>query len=150
MMIMPPMLPPNVNVNVSLSQINGEKLMDLEKGMVNLQVTTNISITRAVPFEGGIDFGFVFAVNYNPAVANLTLKGSIKVVGGQKEIGDLRNAFEEKKTLPPGMLQAISNAAFVECILLARSLNVPPPIPLPIIQSQEQKPKPGPNPSYIA
>ncbi len=148
---MPPMLPPNVSVSVGFSQINGEKLMDLEKGMVNLQVTTNISITRAVQFEGGIDFGFVFAVNYNPAVANLTLKGSIKAAGGQSEIGELKKAFDEKKTLPPGLLQAISNAAFIECILLARSLNIPPPIPLPIIQSQEQqKPKIGPNPSYIA
>ncbi len=148
---MPAMMLPNINVNVILSQINGEKLMDLEKGMVNLQVTTNISIIKATPFEGGIDFGFLFAVNYNPAVANLTLKGTIKVTGGQKEIGDLKKAFDEKKTLPPGMLQAISNTAFIECILLARSLNIPPPIPLPMIQSQEQqKPKPSSNPSYIA
>lgn len=148
---MPAMMLPNLNVNVILNQINGEKLMDLEKGMVNLQVTTNISITKASSNEGGVDFGFLFAVNYNPAVANLTLKGTIKITGGQKEVGDLKKAFDEKKTLPPGLMQAISNTAFIECILLARSLSIPPPIPLPMIQSQEQlKSKPSSNPSYIA
>ncbi|MGA2573018.1 MAG: hypothetical protein ABSF36_02270 [Candidatus Methanomethylicaceae archaeon] len=46
------------------------------------------------------------------------------------------------------ILQTISNVGFVEGVILARSLNIPPPIPLPTIaQQQAEQPK---NPSYIA
>lgn len=135
-------------VNVSLSQISGERLMDLEGGISNLQVTTNISITKITQAHGMLEVGFVFAVNYNPAVANLILKGVARVSGGDKELEEIKKNFEEKKLLPPMVLQSISNISFIEGIFLARSLNIPPPIPLPTIQQQEATK--GKSPSYIA
>jgi hypothetical protein len=140
----------NLNVNVSLSQVSGEKLMDLERGVTNLQVTTNISILKLTQADGILDFNFVFAVNYNPAVANLTLKGTARVNGDKKELDEMKKAFEEKKALPPMILQTISNVAFIEGVLLARSLNIPPPIPLPTIQQQQDINRLKGNPSYIA
>lgn len=140
----------NVNVNVSLVQVSGEKLMDLERGMTNLQVTTNISIIKMLQIDGSLDFSFVFAVNYNPAVANLTLKGNVRVAGEKNALDDIKKAFEEKKSLPPMILQTISNVSFIEGVLLARSLNIPPPIPLPTIQSQQEMNKMKGSPSYIA
>ncbi|MBC7120630.1 MAG: hypothetical protein H5T33_03500 [Candidatus Methanosuratus sp.] len=135
-------------VNVSLSHISGERLIDLEGGITNLQVTTNISITKITQAHGMLEVDFVFAVNYNPAIANLTLKGVAKVSGNEKELEEVKRNFEEKKILPPVVLQSISNISFIEGIFLARSLNIPPPIPLPTIQQQEA-PK-GKSPSYIA
>ena len=140
----------NVNVNVSLSQVSGEKLMDLERGVTNLQVTTNISILKLTQTDGILDFNFVFAVNYNPAVANLTLRGTARVIGDKNELDEMKKAFEEKKALPPMILQTISNVAFIEGVLLARSLNIPPPIPLPTIQQQQDMNRMKGPPSYIA
>ncbi|MDH7555697.1 MAG: hypothetical protein ACQXXL_06780 [Candidatus Methanosuratincola sp.] len=138
-----------VNVtSVSLSQISGERLMDLEGGISNLQVTTNISITKITQARGMLEVGFVFAVNYNPAVANLILKGVARVSGNDKELEEVKKNFEERKVLPPIVLQSISNISFIEGIFLARSLNIPPPIPLPTIQQQEATK--GKSPSYIA
>lgn len=135
-------------VSVSLNQISGEKLMDLEGGISNLQVTTNISITKITQVQGMLEVGFVFVVNYSPAVANLTLKGVARVSGSERELAEIKRNFEEKKMLPPMILQSISNISFIEGVFLSRSLNIPPPIPLPSIQQQEA-PK-GKNPSYIA
>ncbi|MEJ5292774.1 MAG: hypothetical protein WHS82_04170 [Candidatus Methanosuratincola sp.] len=135
-------------VNVSLSQISGERLMDLEGGISNLQVTTNISITKMTQSRGLLEVSFVFAVNYNPAVANLILKGVARVSGNEKELEEIKKNFEERKLLPPIVLQSISNISFIEGIFLARSLNIPPPIPLPTIQQQEATK--GKSPSYIA
>ncbi|MCQ8892798.1 MAG: hypothetical protein NQU41_05390 [Candidatus Methanosuratincola sp.] len=138
-----------VNVtSVSLSQISGERLMDLEGGISNLQVMTNISITKITQSRGMLEVAFVFAVNYNPAVANLILKGVARVSGDEKELEEVKKNFEDRKVLPPIVLQSISNISFIEGIFLARSLNIPPPIPLPTIQQQEATK--GKSPSYIA
>jgi hypothetical protein len=141
----------DMNVGISLTQITGEKFMELEKGMVNIQVTTNISIQKMTQSEGMLDFSFVFSVNYNPAIATLHIKGSAKVSGDEKELGEMRKAFEEKKNLPPMILQTISNIGFLEGIVMSRSLNIPPPIPLPSVMAQQQQGKESrSSPSYIA
>lgn len=137
-----------MNINISLNQLSGERFQDPERGMVNIQVTTNISVLKVTQSEGLLDFGFIFSANYNPSIAMLTIKGSAKVSGEKKELDDLKKSFDEKKALPPMILQTISNVGFVEGVILARSLNIPPPIPLPTITQQPaQQAK---NPSYIA
>ncbi|MBM5804580.1 MAG: hypothetical protein FJZ49_00675 [Candidatus Verstraetearchaeota archaeon] len=139
-----------MNINVSLSQLSGEKLMDLERGVTNLQVTTNISIVRLTYAEGILDCNFVFVVNYIPAVANLTIKGSARVTGDKSELEQIKKAFDDKKALPPPILQTIANVSFLEGIVLARSLNIPPPIPLPALAQQQENKEGGVRPSYIA
>jgi len=138
-----------MNINVSLSQLAGEKLMELDKGVTNLQVTTNISIIRLTYAEGVMDCSFIFVVNYIPTVANLTIKGSARVTGDKNELDQIKKAFDDKKALPPPILQTIANVSFLEGIMLARSLNIPPPIPLPALAQQESK-EGGVRPSYIA
>jgi hypothetical protein len=139
-----------MNVGISLTVISGEKFMDLEKGMVNIQVATNISIQKMVQSVGMLDFNFVFTVNYNPAIASLHIKGSAKVTGDEKELGEIKRAFDEKKNLPPMILQTISNIGFLEGIVMSRSLNIPPPIPLPSVMAQQQGKETKVTPSYIA
>ncbi len=139
-----------MNVGISLTQISGEKFMDLEKGMVNIQVTTNINIQKMMQSEGMLDFSYLFSVNYNPAIASLHIKGSAKVTGDEKELGEIKRAFDEKKNLPPMILQTISNIGFLEGIIMSRSLNIPPPIPLPSVMAQQQGKESKVNPSYIA
>lgn len=137
----------NIGINVSLNHISGERLMDLEGGISNIQVTTNISVTKMTQVHGMLEVGFVFVVNYSPAIANLTLKGVARITGNEKDMGEIKKNFDEKKAVPPMVLQSISNISFIEGIFLARSLNIPPPIPLPSIQQQDATK--GRSPSYI-
>lgn len=138
-----------MNIGVMLSQISGERLMEPNKGMMNIQMATNISVLKMTSYEGALDFGFVFTINYNPTLATITIKGSVKVTGEKKELEDIKKSYEEKKALPPPILQTISNVGFVESIILSRSLNIPPPLPLPTI-GQQPPPELGKSPSYIA
>jgi hypothetical protein len=139
-----------MNVNISLSQIAGEKIMELQRGVINIQVTTNISIVKLIYSEEVLDCSFVFVVNYIPAVANLTIKGSAKITGEKKELEEIKKSFDDNKALPQPVLQTISNISFIEGIILARSLNIPPPIPLPTLTQQQTNKEIGVRPSYIA
>jgi hypothetical protein len=55
------------------------------------------------------------------------------VAGDKDEVGKIYADYKEKKPPPPIIVQSISNVAFVESILISRTLNIPPPIPLPQI-----------------
>jgi hypothetical protein len=72
------------------------------------------------------------------------------VTGDEKELGEMKRYFDEKKNPPPMILQTISNIGFLEGIIISRSLNIPPPIPLPSVMAQQQGKESKVNPSYIA
>jgi hypothetical protein len=73
------------------------------------------------------------AINYNPSIAQISLKGNAYVSGDKGEIDKVLNDYEEKKPPPPLIVQSISNVVFIESVLISRTLNIPPPIPLPQI-----------------
>lgn len=141
-----------MNINMALTQISGEKLVEMEKSVVNIQIATNIAVLKATYNEGTgiLELGFVFTVNYNPAIATITIKGTVKITGEKKELEDMKKAFDERKALPPVIMQNISNVGFVESVVLSRSLNIPPPLPLPTIQQQQQSKDIKPSLGYIA
>jgi len=142
-----------MNINLAITQISGEKLVEMEKSVVNIQIATNIAVLKASYNESAsvLELGFVFTVNYNPAIASITIKGAARVTGEKKELEDMKKAFDERKALPPVIMQNISNVGFVESVVLSRSLNIPPPLPLPTIQQQQQQGKEiKPSLGYIA
>lgn len=138
-----------VNITISLCHISGEKLMDIG-GASNIQITTNISVVKMTAVDDVLECSFIFTVNYNPAVASLTIKGLARITGEKKELEDIKKAFEGKRMLPSPLLQTIANVSFVEGVMLARSLNVPPPLPLPTIPQPSESKEGASRPSYIA
>jgi hypothetical protein len=83
--------------------------------------------------DGTLEVPFVLAINYNPSIAQISLKGSAYVSGDKSEIEKVLKEYEEKKPPPPLIVQSISNVVFIESVLISRTLNIPPPIPLPQI-----------------
>ncbi|MGC8936198.1 MAG: hypothetical protein ACP5KV_02375 [Candidatus Methanomethylicaceae archaeon] len=138
-----------MNININLSHISGEKLMEAV-GASNIQITTNISVVKLTAVDDALECSFIFSVNYNPAVANLTIKGVARVTGDKKELEEIRKSFEGKRMLPSPLLQTIANVSFVEGVILARSLNIPPPLPLPTIPQPTESREGSARPSYIA
>ncbi|MGQ9759584.1 MAG: hypothetical protein ACUVQ5_03305 [Candidatus Methanomethylicaceae archaeon] len=138
-----------MNITINLIQIFGEKLIDAV-GANNIQITTNISVVKLTMVEEVLECNFIFSVNYNPAVANLTIKGVARITGRKEELDEIKRAFEGKKMLPSPVLQTIANVSFVEGVILARSLNIPPPLPLPTIPQTSESKEGTTRPSYIA
>ncbi len=133
---------PMIRVNVSITSISAERFWDIRKPAPNIQISTNINIVsiEKKPDES-LEVPFVLTINYNPAIAQMSLKGSAYVQGDKTEIDKILKEYDQKKPPTPIILQSISNVAFVESVLISRTLNIPPPIPLPMIQ--ENKPPTG-------
>jgi hypothetical protein len=138
-----------IRVNVFVHQLSAERFWDVGKPIPPVKVATNLNVIGIESKdEGLLVVPFVFTINYAPAVAQISVKGKAHVKGSKEELKKIHTAYTEKRPPPPVIIQSISNVAFVESILIARTLNIPPPIPLPQIPPiKGKKPK---EPSYRA
>jgi hypothetical protein len=123
-----------IRVNVAISNISAERFWDIRKPIPPIQIGTNINVVgMEKKSDGSVEVPFVLAINYNPSIAQISLKGSAYVNGDKSEIDKVLKDYEDKKPPPPLIVQSISNVVFIESVLISRTLNIPPPIPLPQI-----------------
>jgi hypothetical protein len=132
-----------IRVNVAIANISAERFWDIRKPIPPIQIGTNINIVgmEKKP-DGSLEVPFVLAINYNPSIAQISLKGNAYVSGDKGEIEKILKDYEEKKPPPPLIVQSISNVVFIESVLISRTLNIPPPIPLPQIPQTKTSSKP--------
>jgi hypothetical protein len=127
-----------IRVNVSISNVSAERFWDNRKPAPNIQIATNINVVSIdKKAEDSLEVPFVLTINYNPSLAQMSLKGSASVGGDKGEILKILQDYEQKKPPAQIIFQSISNVVFTESILVSRIIGVPPPIPLPVI------PEPG-------
>ncbi len=128
-----------LRVNVVISNISAERFLDFRKPFPQVHINTNLNLTgMEKKLDESLDVPFVLTISYNPSVAQINLKGTAYVVGDKGETESVYKEYEEKKPPPPIIVQSVSNVAFIESVLISRTLNIPPPIPLP--QIGETKP----------
>lgn len=128
-----------LRVNVIITSISAERFWDIRKPFPPIQINTNINVVDMQKMaDGNLEVPFILAINYNPSIAQISLKGSAFVVGDKGEIEQALKDHEAKKPPPQLIVQSISNVVFIESVLISRTLNIPPPIPLP--QIPEVKP----------
>jgi len=140
-----------LKVSVSIHQLSAERLWDIEKPIPPVQVATNLNLVEVEKRRDDLlVVPFVFTINYNPAIAQISVKGRAHVTGEKEELKQIHTAYAEKKPPPPVIVQSISNVAFLESILIARTLNIPPPVPLPQIPPGPAEGKKPGEPSYRA
>lgn len=127
-----------IKVNVSIANVSAERFWDNRKPAPNIQINTNLNIVSIERrSDDSLDVPFVLTISYNPAVAQISMKGSANVQGEKTELEKLLKDYEQKKPPAQVILQSISNVVFTESIVISRVLGIPPPIPLPLI------PEPG-------
>src|SRR4030066_775029 len=123
-----------IRVNVAIANISAERFWDIKKPIPPTQIATNINMVNMEKKpDGTVEVPFVLTINYNPSIAQISLKGTAYVSGDKNEIDKVLKDHEEKKPPPPLIVQSISNVVFIESVLISRTLNIPPPIPLPQI-----------------
>lgn len=128
-----------IRVNVVVAAISAERFWDFRKPVPPIQINTNLNMVSVEKkADGTLEVPFVLTINYNPAIAQISMKGSAYVAGEKAEIDKVVKDYEDKKPPPPIIVQSISNVVFIESVLISRTLNIPPPIPLP--QIPEAKP----------
>jgi hypothetical protein len=123
-----------IKVNVLIFNVSADRFWDIGKAIPPIQINTNLNlIGMEKKSEDSLEVPFVLTINYNPSIAQISLKGKAYVAGDKSEIEKVYTEYEEKKPPPPVIVQSISNVVFVESIVVSRTLNIPPPIPLPQI-----------------
>jgi hypothetical protein len=123
-----------IRVNVAIANISADRFWDTRKPIPPIQISTNINMVGVEKkADGSLEVPFVLTINYNPSIAQISLKGSAYVSGDKNETDRVLKDYEEKKPPPQLIVQSISNVVFIEAVLISRTLNIPPPIPLPQI-----------------
>ena len=126
-----------IQVNISMTNVSAERLWEVDRALppqVQIAVNINMLSIDQRP-DKSLEAPFVFTIAFSPPIAQISIKGKAKING---DVGDTSKIYEDHKAQrppPPQLVQAISNAAIADAILISRSLNIPPPLP-PIPQSQ--------------
>jgi len=116
--------------------MSAERFWEIERPLpqqVQLAVNINMLEINQRP-DGSLDAPFVFTVNYTPSIAQISIKGKAKISGDGEETKKILEEHKAQKPPPVQLVQAVSNAAIADAILISRSLNIPPPLP-PIPQA---------------
>jgi len=139
-----------IHVNIFVTSMSAERFWEIDRPMppqVQIGVNINMLDIDEKP-DGTLDAPFVFTVGYTPAIAQINIKGKAKISGDAEETKKMVEEHKTKKAPPVQLVQAVSNAAMADAILISRSLNVPPPLP-PIPQPQATQPS-KPDSRYTA
>lgn len=123
-----------VKVNVSITNVSAERFWDTQRSIPPIKINTNLNLVEVEKKRKDfLEVPFVLTINYNPSIAQISLKGKAMVKGKKGEIQEIHRGYKNKKPPPKAVVQSISNVAFVESVLISKTLNIPPPIPLPKI-----------------
>ena len=117
--------------------MSAERLWEIDRPMpAQVQIGVNINMLDIEQkSDGSLDAPFVFSVGFTPTIAQINIRGKAKILGDAEDIRTIVEEHKAKKNPPVQLVQAVSNAAMADAILISRSLNVPPPLP-PIPQPQ--------------
>lgn len=131
--------------------MSAERFWEIDRPMPpQVQIGVNINMVDIDQrSDGSLDAPFVFTVNFVPSIAQISIKGKAKISGASEETKKIIEDHKAQKAPPVQLVQAVSNAAMADAILISRSLNIPPPLP-PIPQPQAQPPLPKADTRYTA
>lgn len=130
-----------IHVNIFMTNMSAERFWEVDRPLPpQVQIGVNINMVDMVERpDGTLDAPFILAVSFTPSIAQISIKGKAKIAGDAADIKKIADEHRAQKPPPVQILQAVSNAAMADAILISRSLNVPPPLP-PIPQPQTQAP----------
>ena len=120
-----------MRVTVQVTNITGERYWAHETQLPpQVQIAVNINIIGLEQKnESMAEAPFVFTVTYNPSIAQLSVKGRAQVAGDPSEVAQMIDENRKNRPPPSSVIQAVSNIAIAEAIILSKTLGIPPPLP---------------------
>jgi hypothetical protein len=114
-----------------MTNVSAERLWEVDRMMPpQVQIAVNINMLDIDKrSDNSLDAPFVFTVSFNPPIAQISIKGKAKITGDLVETSKILDDHKAQKPPPPQLIQAVSNVAIADAILISRSLNIPPPLP---------------------
>ena len=140
-----------IHVNIFVTSMSAERFWEIDRPMPpQVQIGVNINMLDIdQKSDGTLDAPFVFTVNFTPSIAQISIKGKAKISGDAEDTKKILDEHKAQKAPPVQLVQAVSNAAMADAILISRSLNVPPPLP-PIPQQPQDTAATKPDSRYTA
>ena len=141
-----------IQVSIFVTNMSAERFWEIDRALPpQVQIGVNINMLDIDErTDGTLDAPFVFTVNFTPSIAQISIKGKAKIAGDSADTKKIVEEHKAQKPPPVQLIQAVSNAAMADAILISRSLNIPPPLP-PIPQPQAQaQPSTKPDSRYTA
>ena len=132
-----------------MTNFSAERLWEIDRPLpqqVQIGVNINMLDIDERP-DGSLEAPFVFTVGFTPPIAQMSIKGKARILGDSDDTKHIVEEHKAKKPPPIQLLQAVSNAAIADAILISRSLNIPPPLP-PMPQPQGASLTKQPDPRY--
>jgi hypothetical protein len=120
-----------LRVTVQVTNITGERYWAPETQLpAQVQIAVNINIVGVdQKNESTAEAPFVFTVSYNPSIAQLSIKGKAQITGDRAEVIQIVDENKKNKPPPVTVIQAVSNIAMADAIIISKSLGIPPPLP---------------------
>jgi hypothetical protein len=114
-----------------MTNFSAERLWETDRPLPQqVQIGVNINMLDIDQrSDGTLEAPFVFTVAFTPPIAQISIKGRAKITGDSEDTKKILEEHKAKKPPPVQLVQAVSNAAIADAILVSRSLNIPPPLP---------------------
>jgi hypothetical protein len=105
-----------LRVTVQITNPTGERFWGQESQLPpRVQIAVNINVVGLdLKNESTADPPFVFTVNYNPSIAQLSVKGRAQVSGEKEEISKMIDEHKQNRPPPVAIIQAVSSIAMAE------------------------------------
>jgi hypothetical protein len=117
---------------VFINNISAERFLDTTRPLPPVKISTNLNLLNVDRNkDDSLEVPFVFTINYNPSVAQISVKGKAHVKATEETLKEIMISYQNKKVPSPIIVQAISNVVFIESVLISRTIHIPPPVPLP-------------------
>ncbi len=113
----------------------------------SINIGNNIAITEVVKNnlkvgsakQHGVKFIFEYTSAYEPDFAKITLGGSVVYLNDEKTTKSVLDDWDKKKQIDKDIAQQVINSILTKCniqsIILANTVNLPPPVPMPKVST---------------
>ena len=120
-------------INIYITSLTAERLIPPEANLGQGQVQVQLTFYEVDVSEGTMKAKFNFTANYIPPVAQITVKGEVKMKVGQEKAKEIKKT----KQVPHECMQAVIQALTLESVNWTRALKIPPLIPLPTLSPKK-------------
>jgi len=120
-----------LRVAIQVTNLTGERYWASDTPLPpQVQIAVNINIVGLdQKTDSMVETPFVFTVSYTPSIAQLSVKGKAQVTGDTSEVAQMTEEHKKNRPPPQTVIQAVSNIAMAEVIIMSKSLGIPPPLP---------------------